>query len=359
MRAARRSCPTPSSRPIGAGRGRPGDHPGRLGNEQARVNGLRSALALLAHFGVIGLFFTRRIRAGSRTAWPQPTALRPAEERHPPRAGRPGRRGSRMARGPATPRPPVRSSAASRPSRLAPRTQVRRHGGLLRVEAGEELLDLRLTGPGQRDADHGGRRSSSSAAGRAPALERGDATPVDVGRLMPTAAARSRDSISPHTQSTHSATNDVHDRTVVLFGQGPSLPCDVGSRPTSEGLTRPTSRGSRAGGGRAVRAPCVLVEAGRRRLEARITPSRQHEFNESGRSPPCTSRRRPREELVVAVAPVQFVAPVLPLRRSSPDPVDQQVASRSALEVVCPDPDRIWSSPSHRRSAAPPRTRCR
>ncbi len=36
-------------------------------------------------------------------------------------------------------------------------------------------------------------------------------TPVDVGRLIPTAAARSRDSISPHTQSTHIATNDVHD----------------------------------------------------------------------------------------------------------------------------------------------------
>jgi hypothetical protein len=37
-------------------------------------------------------------------------------------------------------------------------------------------------------------------------------TPVDVGRLMPTAAARSRDSISPQTHNTHSATNDVHDR---------------------------------------------------------------------------------------------------------------------------------------------------
>ena len=44
-----------------------------------------------------------------------------------------------------------------------------------------------------------------------PRPSRVDITPVAVGRLMPTAAAKSRASISPHTHSTQSPTNDVHE----------------------------------------------------------------------------------------------------------------------------------------------------
>ena len=92
-------------------------------NEQARLDGLRSALALLAIFGVIALFFTKRIPsrqpdgvAGNR----QPSDRLRSGTRHRPE-GRDGR-GSNGRTDPATPRPPCgASSAASRPSRPAPR----------------------------------------------------------------------------------------------------------------------------------------------------------------------------------------------------------------------------------------------
>ena len=82
--------------------------------------------------------------------------------------------------------------------------------GLGRVEPREEFADRGLPVVGAaaagRDAVVGARRRASQ-----PALLERPSTPVAVGRLIPTASAKSAASSSPHTHSTHSPVNAVQE----------------------------------------------------------------------------------------------------------------------------------------------------